>query len=149
MTDASAARALAGPWRAPQVRIVALAQAVAVVVVVVAAVGSARTGSFDEQTDWVVLGITGLAFAVVVSAAWIQLGRRTLVRRRTRVARSVAAVFDRPAATGGADLTPVATSQMSHYHRESCQLVLGKDAVRASVIEHHRAKRTPCAVCRP
>jgi hypothetical protein len=145
----SAARALAGPWRTAQLRVVCLAQLLAVAVMVIATAGSSHTASFDVQTKWLTLAVAGLALAVVVSAAWLMLGRRRVVRRRAHLSNTVAAAFDRPAAGPGAARAPVATPQMSHYHRENCQLVRGKDARPASVIEHHRAQRTPCAVCRP
>lgn len=142
-------QALTGPWRTAQVRVVCLAQLLAVAVVLIATAGSSHTASFDVQTRWLTLAVVGLALAVMVSAAWLLLGRRHVVRRRARLSRAVAMAFDRPTAEPGAALAPVATDQMSHYHRDVCQLVRGKDARPASVIEHHRAQRTPCAVCRP
>jgi len=146
---ANPARTLAGPWRETQVRVVCAAQLLAVAAVLIATAGSAHTASFDEQTNWLTVAVAGLALAVVVSAAWLLHGRRRLVRRRAGLTTSIAVAFDRPAAGPGVHLAPVATAQMSHYHRETCQLVRGKGAEPASVIEHRRAQRTPCAVCRP
>ena len=149
MSGADPAQALAGPWRTAQLRLVCVAQLLAVAAVVVATAGSAYSASFHEQTNWMSLAVAGLALAVTVSAAWLLLGRRRLVRRRVRLSASIAAALDRPVAEPDAARAPVAAPQMSHYHRENCQLVRGKHTEPASVIEHHRAQRTPCAVCRP
>jgi hypothetical protein len=146
---ANPARTLAGPWREAQLRVVCGAQLLAVAAVVVAAAGSAYTASFDEQTNWLTLAVAGLALAVVVSASWLLHGRRRLVRRRAGLTTSIAVKFDRPVTQPDVDLAPVASPQMNHYHRENCQLVRGKSVEPASVIEHHHAQRTPCAVCRP
>jgi hypothetical protein len=137
-------------WRGAQVRVVVIVQAIASALVLVAAHQAARTGSFNEQTDWVVLGIAGLAGAALVSTVWLRYAQRRLAIRRARLVRTATATFGRVGMTDDAeDVAPVSSSSMSHYHRAGCQLVRGKDVRPASVIEHHRAKRTPCAVCRP
>jgi hypothetical protein len=138
-----------GPWRAGQLRVACLAQLLALAVVAVASVGVIHTAGFDEQTDWLNVAIAGVALAAITAGAWLQVGRRRVVARRTRLATANASVLDRPIARDAATPAPVATPAMSHYHRESCQLVRGKGAAPAPVIEHHRAERTPCAVCRP
>lgn len=138
------------PWRVAQVRVVVVAQVIATALVVLAANRAARTGSFDEQTDWVVLSVVGLAAAGVVSAAWLRTAQRRVAMRRARVLRTVNEAFRQVGADADAgDFAPVASPSMSHFHRAGCQLVRGKDVRPASVIEHHRAQRTPCAVCRP
>ena len=149
MTGGSSAGTLIGPWRSGQLRILCGAQVLAVAAVAIATIGATNTASFDEQTDWLNLAIAGIAFAALTAGAWLQLGRRRVIARRGRVAGSLAAAIDRPVAQGAGAFAPVATAEMSHYHRETCQLVRGKGAAPASVIEHHRAQRTPCAVCRP
>jgi hypothetical protein len=137
-------------WRGAQVRVVIVAQVIASALVLLAAYKSARTGSFDEQTDWVVLGVAGLTGAALVSTIWLRYVQRRLVMRRARLVRTTDNTFARIGSTTDADdLAPVASRSMSHYHRSGCPLVRGKDVAPASVIEHHRAQRTPCAVCRP
>lgn len=148
MTSLSApARA---PWRPAQVRVVVVAQLIATALVLLAANRSARTGSFEKQTDWVVFGVAGLAAAGVVSAVWLRAAQRRVAIRRARLVRTTDEAFHRVGAAAETDhFAPVAAPSMSHFHRAGCQLVRGKDVRPASVIEHRRAQRTPCAVCRP
>ena len=43
----------------------------------------------------------------------------------------------------------VAAPAMTHFHRDGCRLVAGKDVRRATRAAHERDGRTPCGVCRP
>jgi hypothetical protein len=149
VTTAAAPRAV--PWAPAQLRTVMLAQILATALVAVAAYKSAHTGTFAEQSDWVVLGIAGVGGAGIVSTAWLLTTKRRVLRRRRRLVAAVQGTFE-PVGSARVEAEgfgPVAGASMSHYHRAGCQLVRGKAVEPSSVIEHHRAKRTPCAVCRP
>lgn len=134
-------------WQPRRFRSLCLLQVVAVVVVVVAALGARNTGDFSEQTNWTALAVVGLMVGSLASSGWLLVGRREVGRRRARVARSAASLFDRPEIHGESDALRVATTVMTRYHRAECSMVRGKDAVPASIADHHRAERTACAIC--
>jgi hypothetical protein len=137
-------------WRGVQIRIVVGAELIATAVVGFAAYKSTRTGSFSQQTDWVTVGVGGLAAAGLLSAIWLLRGRQRVARRRSILVDAANLAFAPAGAAVETDeFGPVASESMTHYHRAGCQLVRNKSVRAASVIEHHRAKRTPCAVCRP
>jgi len=137
-------------WVDGQLAGLCLAQLAAVALVVLASVGSARTGHLSTQSTWVAVGVVGVAVAAVSATAWLLLGNRRLTRRRTRLSAAVQRTFERrDVRPTDHEAQPVATQIMSHYHRRDCQLVRGKNARPDSVLAHRRANRTACEVCRP
>lgn len=139
----------AGPWQQGQLAGLCLAQAVALVLVILASVASGRTGHLSTQSAWVAVATAGLAVAGVTGAGWVLSGNRRLVRRRVQLSRETVRTFARRESPGDNDAQPVAGANMSHYHRRDCALVRGKDVRAEPVLVHGRAGRTPCAVCRP
>lgn len=132
-----------------RVRLLYLVHAVALVLVGVAALGTSNTGDFSEQTNWTALAILGLLAGGLASTGAVLAGRREVGRRRAKLARTIAGVFDTASTPETADVSRFATPAMSHYHREDCPMVRAKGATSASISEHQRAERTPCAVCEP
>lgn len=140
----------APPLFAPRrVRLLYLVHAVALVLVGVAALGTSNTGDFSEQTNWTALAILGLLGGGLASTGAVLTGRREVGRRQAKLARTIAGAFERASTPDTADASRFATPPMSHYHREDCPMVRGKGPVAASIAQHQRAERTPCAVCEP
>lgn len=136
-------------WAPRSLRLLFGVNAVAVILLGIASQGARSTTDFTQQTDWIVVGVLGLAVASIAGTAWVMALRGTLRRRRERVTRAAAALFDAPDVGGVTDERRAATPVMRHYHRSDCSMVRGKDAVLVPIAEHHRVQRTPCAVCEP
>jgi hypothetical protein len=150
----SAARASLAP---PTVLgLVALAQAGAIAIAVVAWNGSATKASPTGQISWASVA----AFAVVVSGAvnalWLARARRIIGIRQRQVTALIQEVGDRhgpsPALGAGTrtDVTLVAVDGMGLYHRAGCVMLQGRPAARAGhAADHESAGRRPCGWCLP
>lgn len=138
-----------GLWAPRSLRLLFGAMVVAVILLAIASQGARSTTDFSQQTDWIVVGILGLAVASIAGTVWVMSVRQTLRRRRERATRAAAALFAVPEVGGVNDERRAATPAMRHYHRSDCSMVRGKDAALVPIAEHHRVQRTPCAVCEP
>jgi hypothetical protein len=134
--------------------VTALAVLLGGVAVVVAWIGAAASADVEEQVPWGVVGVAGTGLICLTSAVWLGAARLAVVRRRLRVTRLLATRVPQPAVPMGlvegsrADVV-VAAPAMTHFHRDGCRLVAGKDVRRATRAAHERDGRTPCGVCRP
>ena len=110
--------------------------------------GAAEEVRLARQFRWVAAGVVSIIVLGVVSATWILEGRRAVSRRRRRW---MAEQRRRLAAAAPVTAAPalVAGERMTRYHRPGCDLVAGKVLSAASRVEHERAGRRPCGVCRP
>ncbi|MCU1691852.1 MAG: hypothetical protein JWM64_943 [Frankiales bacterium] len=137
-------------WFAGQFVQLCLAQALAAVVLAVAAFGSSHSSSLSTQLNWIVLAIAGLAIALAPNLSWLLVGRRRIGLRRAQLAVDVDARFAPRATTAPDEESRLVTAlNMSHYHRSGCQLVRGKATHAADLPSHLSAALTPCGVCRP
>ena len=137
---------LHAPW---SLRVLCTVDALAVAVTWVAAHGARTSADLSAQTGWVVLGVVGIGLAGLTGSAALLSARRETARRSVRLCRSAAEIFEARAAAGDSDSRRFASPVMSHYHRNNCPLVRGKDVAPMTMAEHQRMRRTPCAVCEP
>jgi hypothetical protein len=132
--------------------VTALAVLLGGVAVVVAWVGAAASADVEEQVPWGVVGVAGTGLICLTAALWLGAARLNVVRRRLRVTRLLATRVPQPVPVlveGSRADVVVAAPAMTHFHRDGCRLVAGKDVRRATRSAHERDGRTPCGVCRP
>ena len=132
--------------------VVAIAVLCGGIAVAVAWVGASASVDVEEQVPWGMVGVAGTGLICLTSALWLAAARLAVVRRRLRVTRLLASRVPQPAPVlveGSRADVVVAAPAMTHFHRDGCRLVTGKDVRRATREVHERDGRTPCGVCRP
>lgn len=153
-----------GPWRTGDRAALAGANALGLLLTILAwhrAAGAVRPAA---QSSDAVLAIAGLVIAGLANTYWLATGRR-VVHRQMRLAQAgFLPGLDRPATSrrlspsegGEATLVClpaagplVANGEMSMYHAPTCPLVAGKPVAPETPAAHHQAGRRPCGVCQP
>jgi hypothetical protein len=163
VTDALRGQSRTRPWAGVQVIGVAAANAVAVVLTLVAWGGASGTGKATEQVGWSSVALAGAVIALASNTWFLARGRQMI-----RVAQ-VAVMAERrfvPFRSDTVPPTPNGSSRRrsqpvpagghyravpgtSRYHRPSCPLVVGKDSDDGPRSVHEQAGRNACEVCEP
>jgi hypothetical protein len=136
------------PWNRRQVRLLALAEALAVVVLWIAWFGVSGTTSWSRQVGFTALGIGATVFGSWAAGAWFLAGRRRLrVHRRVMLQDLRGHVVPAPAVIpvrrpDGSHR--VAGAAMTRHHDPACPLVAGKPVEPVEV-----GAMTACGVCAP
>ena len=132
--------------------VVAVAVLCGAVAIVLAWIGAAGSPDVEEQVPWGVVGVAGTGLICLTSALWLAAARLAVVRRRLQITRLLAGRVPQAAPVlveGSRADVVVAAPAMTHFHRDGCRLVAGKDVRRGTRATHERDGRTPCGVCRP
>jgi hypothetical protein len=134
------------------------------VAVLLAWAGSSSTPVVGRQAAWGAVGVAGTFGVAAASVLWVVTLRGAVARRATELrtaillgkdvrigAGPVTAGHPVPRAPGSGEPVAalVATATMVRYHRPDCRLAAGKGVEPAERVEHERAGRAPCGVCRP
>lgn len=139
------------PWSVEALRGVGIANLLGLTGTIVAGFGAFLNSDWERQQLWLLLGILSLMVLVVADASWFLVGRRAVGTRRREVLGPLAERLLGGAAQQGMDGAQVlvAVPGMRHYHRSSCQTVIGKAVAEVPLEEHQRAGRGPCGMCTP
>jgi hypothetical protein len=135
------------PWTGAQVRTVLIANAIGVVLIVVAHIGVGGTPTLGHQLGWLNLAIFGLAVAGVADGALVFFGRRAIGRRRLRVIADVAVETPTVTATKGKGSTWVWVPGTSRAHEPACPLVAGKRTETLDAARVRSKSLQRCEVC--
>lgn len=145
-------------WTADQVFGQAMASMLGAGMVLAAWVGASGTPRVDRQGAWLSLGVAGLVVAGA-SGAWFLLAgfRNVYTEVGDILAAGSPAVLGTvqaqgPASGGGQRVAAgdvVAVAGTARFHRPDCVLVAGKVVELATEVEHVRAGRHHCHICRP
>ena len=119
--------------------------------------GSARS---SDEVAWMNLGVGGLIVIGGASAMWTMVGRRAVGHRQAALTDTLEGILvmrGQPGSVGRVKATKASVQTgalvwgrgMTHFHSEGCQLVLGKQVRAATLRQHERAGRLPCAMCEP
>jgi hypothetical protein len=132
---------------------------------------TSRTARLSAQIGWMNLGVAAVMVIGATLAMVVMAGRRAIGLRQARLstvlegvlasrlpfvetAGSVAAPRPGDAVTTDVAVDAVGRSArlvwgpgMTRYHREGCQLAVGKQVRAASLNAHEKAGRRPCGIC--
>src|SRR5262249_22091290 len=111
--------------------------------------GISDTVNLNHQTRWLGLGIAALIFAGFGMVGWLLVG----LREGALLRNDVMAELDRrypveagqPEPARGQDYGTV--NGMRHYHRDGCQMLLGKTVRYADAATHASAGLSACLIC--
>ncbi|MHB8463521.1 MAG: hypothetical protein ACYDH6_18635 [Acidimicrobiales bacterium] len=151
------------PWRASHAIAAAAGMTVGATGLVASWWATSRTARLSALIGWMNLGAASVMVIGATLAMVVMTGRRAIGLRQAQLS----AVLEGFLVTrlplvdiaGSADATDVAVDAggrrarlvwapgMTRYHREGCQLALGKQVRAASLNAHEKAGRRPCAMC--
>jgi hypothetical protein len=135
------------PWTGAQIRTALVANAIGVVLIVVAHTGVGGTPTLGHQLGWLNLAIFGLVVAGVADGALLFFGRRAIGRRRLRVIPDEAVETSTVTATKGQGSTWVWVPGTSRAHEPACPLVTGKRTETLDAARVRSKSLTRCEVC--
>jgi hypothetical protein len=156
------------PWRTSHGVVTSIGLTLGAAGLVASWSATSRTARLSEQIGWMNLGVAAVMVIGATLAMVIMAGRRAIGLRQARLAALLEGVLvgrlpavetagsveapvpgDADAAEDTAGRPPrlVWASGMTRYHREDCQLALGKQVRAASLNAHDKAGRRPCDVC--
>jgi hypothetical protein len=136
------------PWRLGDLLGLYVTVAIGAILLLLAWWGASGTGKFSSQIAWVNVGIFGLVVAGSGGAVWLLTGRRAVGERAQSLLPLGAARFvPETDVDGDGAMRLVASPRMTRYHRDGCQLIVGKNVRPASEAEHRAAERRPCGMC--
>jgi hypothetical protein len=127
--------------------ILAAANVLGVVLLVVGWWGASRELTVDDQVVWTNTAFAGVAIAAAGSVWWLVVGRRAVGRRVRLVRQAWGRAGQFTAFAPSADL--VAAPGSTRYHRRNCALAAARDVRAAPRPVHERSGLRPCGVCRP
>ena len=133
------------PWTTAQVRVVVAADALAAIVVVVAAMAAQDERSLQDQVTWINVGVLGLLMSVLAHGTLLLVARRAIGLRRLQVL---------PDAAVAAGVPPVVSDGRwwwlpgtTRAHTAGCQMIAGKPAQEISPTQIRRRRLTRCELC--
>lgn len=142
------------PWRVGDLSVMAGANLIGLIGLLVAWFGGSGTVDVGSQLAWLRLGIAAVVVAGVGNAQWILAGMRAIGQRRREVLTRAPRAALRPAVAvvgsqaGSADEL-VSGPQMTRYHRPECPAATGRRVEAAPLESHLDESRRPCGICRP
>jgi hypothetical protein len=139
-------------WRRADLVVLAGAVGAGLILLGVGYWGVSGTRVFDDQVGAARLAAAGVLVAQAGFVWSVTRGRRALgcrLRSALPARTGDVAAPSGPSTGGTRSAGPLATADMTRYHRDDCAFVVGKAAGAAPVAEHERAGRRPCGVCRP
>lgn len=132
------------PWTRAQQRLLVAGHVLAAGLVLGAWAGSAGNERLEDQLGWMNLAVIGLVVTGSVNAAWLLAGRRSIGRRRLRVAPDL--VPAPPLSVTSSGWWRV--SGLRRAHRAGCRLLQGRVAERIDAATIRAEGLLRCEVCR-
>ena len=133
------------PWTRSDAARTAAFVAVGLVVWMFGWFGVSGQAAFEGQIAPLNLAIVGVVLVGAGYAGWFLAGRRAVgARKRVLLARST----DVAAAAGAVDPDGFVGSERL-FHRVECAMSLDRSWAVRPRVDHERAGRRPCGVCRP
>jgi hypothetical protein len=135
------------PWTAPQARAALAADAIAAVLIIVAALGSRDTTELSGQIPWLNLGVLGLGFTCVAHGSIFLSARRSIGHRIELVVPAV------PVHTGADDAAQAGVVAWlwvpgtRRAHQPGCMLIDGKTTLRVDSAKIRRESLQRCEAC--
>jgi hypothetical protein len=142
-----ASRARLGPWRRGNVSSVVSLNGLGLALVVSGWYVAGGQLLLRDQVTGANVAIAGIIVAGAGNAVWLLTGRRALGLRREGIG-ALAQTRHLPRPQPGRR-QPVASDEMTRYHRADCAFATGRAVVARSRKAHAASGRQPCGVCRP
>jgi hypothetical protein len=135
------------PWTGAQLRAALVANAIGVVLIVVAQIGTGGTPTLGHQVGWLNLAILGLVVAGIADGALLFFGRRAIGRRRLLVIPDEAEEVSTVRVNEGQESIWVWVPGTSRAHQHDCPLVSGKDTETVDAAAIRSKSLQLCEVC--
>jgi len=140
-------RAASGPWPRAAVSSVVSLNGIGLALVLGGWYVAAGQLLLRDQVAGSNVAIAGIVVAGAGNAVWVLTGRRALGLRREGIgALAQTRHVHRP---GPARAEPVASDEMTRYHRPDCEFAAGRAVVARPRKAHEASGRQPCGVCQP
>jgi hypothetical protein len=144
------------PWRVGDLTVMAGANLLGLIGLLVANFGGGGQADLGAELPWLRLGIGAVVVAGAGNALWLMAGvravairRRQLLERAPAIRTALRSVADQSNALPADAEALVAGPQMTRYHRTDCPAAAGRPVAPAPLDGHLRAGLRPCGICRP
>lgn len=141
------------PWRLGDLRRVSVRVLLGLIGVVTAWFGASGTVIWRDQMIWLAIAIAAAVVAASAEVLWLMVGLGAVRRERRETKGLLRGYMARNEAlpTGERDRRAglVWSPGMAHWHRDTCDVVLGKHVVAVSRREREQRGLAACGMCQP
>jgi hypothetical protein len=145
------------PWRVGDLTLLSVLSFLGLAGLMTGWIGASSSTTVRTEELWLVVGIVAAVLSGFGNAMWLLAGHRTVRGRAKAVTAEIrelllvptagdATVVNSEPVVGGA---LVAAARMTHFHRRTCHLTVGKKVIARTHAQHLKSGRHACGVCQP